>query len=264
MNVRTLGDGDPTLAVVACLHGDELCGKRAIDRLLDAEPAVSAPVSLVVANEPAVEAGVRFLEQDLNRAFPGDPDGDTRESRLAAELLTALDGTPVLDLHATVSQADPFALVHDLTPATAELARATGVDHVVDVSYVAGGLISHVPGVAVECGLKGTDEATENAVEILERVLACTDVLDGDCRETDPELFEIVDVVEGGDWEFLGTNFERVEAGESYARRGGERRNAAEPFTPVLMSTDGYEEILGYRARRRGRVSDLVDANGPA
>jgi hypothetical protein len=260
MNVRTLGDGDPTLAVVACLHGDELCGKRAVDRLVDAGPSVSAPVSLVIANEPAVDAGVRYLDEDLNRAFPGDPDGDTRESRLAADLLAELDGTPVLDLHATVSQADPFALVHDLTPTTARLARATGVDRVVDVSYVAGGLISHVPGVAVECGLKGTDEAAATASVILESVLACTGVTDGDCRESDPEVFEIFSVVEGGDWEFLGTNFERVDEGERYARGDDGDLRAEEPFYPVLMSTDGYEDILGYRARRRGRASELVDA----
>jgi len=262
MKVRTLGDGDPTLAVVACLHGDELCGKRAVERLLDADPTVSEPVSLVIANEPAVDAGERYLDEDLNRAFPGDPEGDTRESRLAADLLAELDGTPVLDLHATVSQPEPFGLVHDLTATTARLARATGVDHVVDVSYVAGGLISHVPGVAVECGLKGSPAAAENAIEILKRVLACTGVTDDECRESDPEVFEIVDVVEGGDWAFLGTNFERVDAGEVYARRDDERLRAEESFYPVLMSTDGYEDVLGYRARRRGRVSELVDEGG--
>jgi succinylglutamate desuccinylase len=75
MRIEQFGEGDPEVAVVGGIHGDEPCGVRAIERLLENPPSVRRPVALVVANERALAAGTRRVDEDLNRAFPGDPDG---------------------------------------------------------------------------------------------------------------------------------------------------------------------------------------------
>jgi len=77
-------------------------------------------VRLIVANEAALDAGVRYLDADLNRSFPGDPDAESHEARLADELLDALDGCSTLAIHSTQSYAEPFAVVDSMD----EVARA--------------------------------------------------------------------------------------------------------------------------------------------
>lgn len=254
MHVETVGDGTPELAVVACLHGNELCGKTAIERVLAENHNFRRPVRFVVANEEAIEKNVRSIDEDLNRAFPGDSDGKTHESRLAAELLPQVRDCSVLDLHSTRSHPEPFALVAQVNEQTKRLARATGAPRVVDVSYIAGGLIDYVDGVAVECGLRGSERADRNAERVLRNFLGEMGAVDTLSDAGDPELYRIFAVVEGGDYEFVGENFVRVEAGETFARKNGEERRAERAFYPVLMSTDGYEDILGFQAERVGKL----------
>lgn len=97
--------------MAACLHGDERCGEVAIERVLAEmdEETVLRPVAFVIANERAVEEGVRSIDADRNRSFPGDPESGIHEERLAHQLLAVLaDTEAVLDLHATESDSPPF------------------------------------------------------------------------------------------------------------------------------------------------------------
>jgi predicted deacylase len=278
VRVHDIGDGEPAHAVVACLHGDEPCGLRAVDYVRDHRAALAGPVRLVVANERALAADSRSIDEDLNRAFPGDRASDSHESRLAAELLDVLDGLTVLDLHSTVSSAEPFAVVGRPTDRSLALAAAAGTESVVDASYLGGGLLAYVDGVAVECGHQGSPAAGGVAVRVTARFLAAAGLLESPADllaaadttpefvpagesghhlpapETPPTLFRIVEPAgEPGDV-FVGENFVQVAVGEPFARRDGEPVTAREPFSPVLMSTDGYADKLGYRAVRVGRL----------
>ncbi|WP_439027343.1 succinylglutamate desuccinylase [Haloarchaeobius sp. DT45] len=262
MRVISLGEGDPAVAVVVCVHGDERCGLDALDRFLANDPTVDRPVKFVVANEEAVAAGRRYIDEDLNRAFPGAPDADTHEGRLAADLLDELAGLRVLDLHSTRSTAEPFALYQRTTPETFHVLERAGVDRAVDISYVPGGLVGYLDGVAVECGLKGSAAAVDAAERIIRGFLAGNGVIDAPVTLRDPTVFSVTERVEGAGYEFLGQNFVQVAAGEPFARRGDEERSAPEPFYPVLMSTDGYDDIVGFGAQRLGRLSELDPATG--
>ncbi|WP_338729077.1 succinylglutamate desuccinylase/aspartoacylase family protein [Haladaptatus sp. DJG-WS-42] len=260
MRVHTLGSGDPEFAVVACLHGDELCGKNAIERFLAAKIPVEKPLKLIIANEEAIAEGERFLDEDLNRAFPGHENSESHEDRLAAAVLDELDGLQVLDLHSTVSFPEPFVFYHRLTSHTRRLLRATGLARAVNISHVGGGLINHVDGVAVECGLKGSDEASEHAYNVLVNFLASHRIIDHDHALSDPDVYRVTEVVPGAGYEFLGENFEEVEVGEVYATKDGEpEKVAGESFFPVLMSTGGYDHLIGFAAQRLGALSSLED-----
>jgi predicted deacylase len=71
----------PTVLLVAGNHGDEYEGQIALCRLareLAVEQVVGRVILLPALNLPAAEAGLRTSPLDggnLNRAFPGDPDG---------------------------------------------------------------------------------------------------------------------------------------------------------------------------------------------
>ena len=263
MRIREFGD-DPDVAVVAGIHGDEPCGPEAVESLLADPPAFDRPVKFVVANEAALERGVRYLDEDLNRAFPGDAGAASHEGRLAKRLLAELDGCTTLALHSTQSYAGPFALVDTVDPATAEVCADLPVDAVVETDAYAGGrLIDYPRTVEVECGLQWSEAAAANARELVTAFLEATDVLptESGVGGDDVPVFRLTDRVPkapAADYRVFVDNFERVEAGVPFASTGDEERVAADSFYPILMSATGYESVFGYAGERVGRLADVA------
>ncbi|QHS17877.1 M14 family metallopeptidase [Halopenitus persicus] len=260
MRVLELGDGRPEIAVVAAIHGDEPCGPRAVDRLLADEEEYERPVKLIVANEEALAAGERYLETDLNRVFPGDPDADTHEGRLAHRLTSELTGCTTLALHSTQSYAEPFAVIDTMDEVARGVAPHLPVEVVVQTdAFTEGRLIEHPHTIEVECGLQGTDEAADNAYWLVRAFLAATGalsapgadgVVDAGGRK-DVDVFRLDDRIPkppADEYEVFAHNFERVAAGERFAAADGESIVAEEPFYPVLLSAYGYEREFGYAA----------------
>ncbi|WP_128904008.1 M14 family metallopeptidase [Halorubrum amylolyticum] len=266
MDVHDLGEGEPEVAVVGAIHGDEPCGARAVRRLLDADLDIERPVRLIVANETALDAGVRYLDADLNRSFPGDPDAEAHEGRLAAELLDALGGCSTLAIHSTQSYAEPFAVVDSMDEVARAVAPHLPVDAVIQTdAFTEGRLIEHPHTLEVEAGLQGSDAAADNAYWLVRAFLAATgvtpapgaeDVVDAGGRE-DVSVFRLRDRIPKPDaevYEVFARNFERVEAGEAFAAAGDEQLRADEPFYPVLLSPYGYRDQFGYVADRVGTI----------
>lgn len=254
MHIETLGHGKPQYTLLACVHGDETCGWHAFHRLKMSDVSLTAPLKFVLANERAFKLGRRFCDADLNRVMPGDQTSDKHEERLAARLYHEIKGTRVLDVHSTESTGCPYAIVTGGDDASLQLARSTGLDRVVDMSYMEGGVTADVPGVAVECGYYDDEDAATVAHRILLHFLAVEGLIDRSASPSSPAVFEVVGEVPGRDFTFVGKNFERVEEGDVFARKDGTVRRAEEPFYPVLMSTHGYDNRIGFRARRAGTV----------
>ncbi|ELZ40919.1 succinylglutamate desuccinylase/aspartoacylase [Halorubrum saccharovorum DSM 1137] len=266
MDVHDLGEGEPEVAVVGAIHGDEPCGARAVRRLLDADLDLERPVRLIVANEAALDAGVRYLDADLNRAFPGDPDAEAHEERLAAELLDALDGCSTLAIHSTQSYAEPFAVVDSMDEVARAVAPHLPVDAVIQTdAFTEGRLIEHPHTLEVEAGLQGSDAAADNAYWLARAFLAATGVITAPGAESvvdaggreDVEVFRLRDRIPKPDadvYEVFARNFERVEAGEAFAAADDEQLRADDPFYPVLLSPYGYRDQFGYVADRVGTI----------
>jgi predicted deacylase len=259
MQVTKLGEGRAEVAVVGGIHGDEPCGIRAIERLLRDAPEVRRPVKLVVANEEATERGVRYVEEDLNRAFPGYPDGETHEKRLAYDLAHELEGCRTLALHSTQSHAEPFAVVDGVDDfARAICPRLPSAAVVETGRYVEGRIFKAVPDtIEVECGLQGTDDAAANAYLLVLSFLTATGVLPGNAPARTTPLFRLerrIPKQDADEYEVFVDNFEPVEVGETYAAVDGEPVVADERFYPVLMSSYGYDDVFGYVAEQVGYV----------
>ena len=85
--------------VIGGMHGNEPLG-IAIVKLFQKNPVKN--VDVVLANDLAIEANSRFVEQDLNRSFPGNSKSNDYEPRRAAQLLAlAKKYDIVLDFHNT-------------------------------------------------------------------------------------------------------------------------------------------------------------------
>ncbi len=256
MRVKTLGAGDPAVAVVGAVHGDEPCGAVAIDRFLDEGPTerLQRPLKLIVLNEPALERDVRYVDTDVNRALPGDPGADEYERRLAHEFFETVIGCTALGLHSTVSYDRPFGAVSNLDPAKrAAFEAVESLDYVMDSTAVSSGqrCVDMPWFIDIEAGEQGTDAAAEFAYDCLLDFLRHTDVLPGETNPTPTTIYEVFDVVHkdpDATYRFHGENFQRVAEGDVYATHDGEAIVAERPFWPVLMSETGHETLLGYRA----------------
>lgn len=262
MRTETLGDGEPEIAIVGSIHGDEPCGAAAIEALAAAAPEVERPVKLVVANERALEAGARYVDEDLNRAFPGTPDADTHEGRLAHDLLAEIRGCEVLSLHSTRSYAEPFALVDELDGHARAVCPYLSVETLVETAgYSDGRLIAYPDVIELECGLQGTERAAENAERLAREFLLAVGALPGKAdappRHHPVPVFRLerqIPKATADSYEVFVENFERVAEGDTFAAADGEMLVADRPFYPVLLSAYGYHDVFGYAGSLVGRL----------
>ncbi len=259
MRVEQLGEGEPELAIVGSVHGDEPCGKRAIEWLLEEQPPVSRPVRLIVANEEAIAKGTRYLDADLNRSFDYVAAG-AHEAELAAELRGLIRGKTVLSIHSTQSTRDPFAIVSGMDGGVEPIVARLSVDAVVDAGPPKNGRIFDTTStvIEVEAGYQGSEEATENAKQLTEEFLVATGACDGALEPVERPLFELGTAIQkppASTYEVCAANFSHVEEGQAFAAADGEPIHADQPFWPVLLSAEGYQDIFGYRGTKRGTVS---------
>lgn len=252
MRVEVLGEGEPEHAVVACVHGDEVCGWHAFNRFRQSGHELKKPVKLVLANERAFRLGKRFCDADLNRSLPGDLGSDIYEERLAARLKKELEELKVLDIHSSESEGCPFGIIVGQKQEKIELARKTGLEKIVDMSFVDGGLTDDLEGVVVECGYKDDENAADMAYRVMENFLAAEEVIEAEFELSDPQVFETFGKAEGSNFKFVAENFTPVKQGDVFAEKPGQFRRAEEDFVPVLMSTDGYSDMIGFKARKKG------------
>ena len=128
------GADGPHLLLLAGNHGDEYEGQVALSRLiraLDPREVRGRITVLPAANTPAVRMGLRNSPIDggnLNRAFPGKPDG-TPTQKLAhyIEHFLMSEADVVFDIHSGGSSMDywPLASVHLAPEASSDLKRAS-------------------------------------------------------------------------------------------------------------------------------------------
>ena len=233
---------------MACVHGDEKSGWEAIKKLRNSDYNFNKPVKVVLANEKAYEKDQRFVDVDMNRVFPGDPDSDRYEERVAAELLEEVGDLKIIDLHSTASEDAPFAIVEYPSDSQLEMLRSLGLDEVADMTHV-GAKNPELEFVAAEVSEK-SENLGEDAYEILVNFLAAEGVIDSEYELSEPEIFRVYETEEGKNFEFIAQNFQKVEEGEVFAKKKDEQKVADEDFYPVLMSTDGYEEMIGFKAKK--------------
>jgi len=164
MRLVERGSGRPRVAVIGGIHGDEPSGERIVDRLVDEvdDAVVHGTLQLLVANEPALAAGERYTETDLNRAFPGDEDAPEYERALATRVAAVLEGADaILALHASRSPPPPFAIHSGLTLSVRRTVTALPVEYVLDARNLEGTTLdSTLPHtVSLETGEQGSEDA---------------------------------------------------------------------------------------------------------
>lgn len=197
------GRAGPHALINGVLHGNEIAGAAAIDRLLrlGLRPA-RGRLTLVLANaaayrsfDPAHPFASRFIDEDMNRLW-SEPvlngPRTSRELRRARQLRPLYESADaLLDLH-SMGGGSPAMTLCGLMPRGRDLARRMGVPGwvVADGGHAAGRrLIEHGPfadpggtatAVLVECGQHWQPETAAMAELASLRFLLALDMLDPD------------------------------------------------------------------------------------
>jgi succinylglutamate desuccinylase len=260
-NKFIIGEGKPRLAVVTCLHGDEIVGKK-IFKTLRTLSIDHGSILVILANPHALKLKRRFVKKDLNRSFPGRVDG-VFEERLAVKILNDLkDIDFVIDLHATNSKIDSLIIITEtnkmirrqldfLCPEKVALIR----------KKVFGGqeLIANVKaGASLEYG---PDKSGRNYQKIMTDLLEFfqnAGHLKGQKRKFLKKSYYEVSGQYAVDKGFVPNknldDFKFISRGEKIGRLGKKDIVAKDGFYPVFLGKGRYKKTLCLVARKVGKL----------
>lgn len=121
--------------ITGAVHGNETCGTEAMHKLInELEDGTlklkSGTLTLVpITNKAAYDAGIRFIDQDLNRCIFKHAQPNTNEQHIANALIPLIDKADVyLDIHSMTSKSTPSTFEDNHCPENAKLIQALDVD----------------------------------------------------------------------------------------------------------------------------------------
>lgn len=242
----------PIVYINACTHGNEKVGAR----ILEAIEKISVKKGMIItniANREAFALDKRFIDQDLNRSFPGKPDGN-HEERLAHELLPlVIFADVVIDIHSTTSGKHGAVIVTKIDTPTMDTIRFINPERVVIMSATKDtALISSAKiGIAFEYG-KDTNKSTytETLKGIL-NILIGLGMIEGVCtvKKGKTQFYRVAAPLQKERGFTLGTsikNFQLVKKGDMVAHSGERMVLAPMDFYPILFGENSYTEIFGF------------------
>lgn len=124
-----------TLVITGAVHGDEHCGSKALNRLIESldngEIRLKSGKLIIVpiCNPKAYEANTRFIDRNLNRyLFPKENPKDYEDfiDPILCDLLKQTD--VLLDLHSYASPGGPFIFLSTNNEAETNFARDLGIN----------------------------------------------------------------------------------------------------------------------------------------
>ena len=268
--VRGTGDG-PTLWLHGCVHGNEYCGTYIIHECLRSlEPGAmsGAVVALPILNLTAFRQNQRMSPfegyggGDLNRCFPGDPNGSLTQQIAHAVYQPLKEHADYLvDFHTAVTEDTMWALFADAEGETGRkaeaIARAYGHNstlpapmHILAGSAMMTAARDGIPGYIVERGGKGagfTREAVLDGAERLRNVMRQVGILEGQVTDHGPltyfSNFHWVTATRGGLFQPAVKCGDRIAEGQTighfYTVYGDPDGEAVAPSGGVVLAMHG-------------------------
>lgn len=238
-------------------HGDEKIGLQVADAL-EKLPIKKGELIVHIANEKAFKLNKRFIDKDLNRAFPGKKNGNYEERR-AYELSPFIKSADiVIDIHSTTSELKNALIVTHLnakirkyidviSPQYALVMKATKNNTLISQAKI---------GIAFEYGKDDDQKAIDKVITGIKRLLAYFEMINFSSRKTkNPKVtfFNVYGTVSKNKNMFLDKkikNYKLVKKGQVYATIAGKKILAKNNFYPILFGQNNYEDIFGFAAKK--------------
>lgn len=206
---------------VCATHGDEGFSVEVLEDLQKTYDPKEYGYDWIIGNPLALELGVRFVDTDLNRVAPGNPESQYYEDRRAAEIiLLSQQYDAVIDIHGSVADCGIVTIVPYPTADNLALAKSIPVDRNVvwyaEESVISGPLTQHTlcPAVEIECGPKDSEDIKAKLRELVGKIIVAN--LTGQSDLVSPELFTVYGM-EMGEFDESVADFREIKRnGESF------------------------------------------------
>jgi len=150
-------------------HGDEPIGLDVLRKLEQ-----SPDYDWLIANEKALELNQRFVDCDLNRSGPGNPNSEKYEERRAAEIIEqAKKYNLTIDLHGSKADTGIFIILTKLSFNDLMLALQFNIHNIViwlpSTEREYGPLVEFIePAIEIEAGPKNDPEIKQKLKKIIQ------------------------------------------------------------------------------------------------
>jgi succinylglutamate desuccinylase len=247
----------PVVAVVGCVHGDELIGKRVIEDLKKIKLKKGKLVT-IIGNEKALKMKRRFIDQDLNRSFPGKENGNY-EQRIAFNLKKKMEEVDfAIDIHSTVTKVKDLVIITKFNREVSELLKSLTPKRVALMkSHIGKKALTYYckAGISLEYGKDNNISVQRKILEDIMIMLARLEMVDYEFKEKKykPELYRIKGTVRKKEKFKLNDvieNFKLVKERSLIASNGKEKEHAKESFYPILFGKNSYRDIYGFAAKK--------------
>lgn len=220
MKYQTIGQGivsikgkkkGPTIGVVCNVHGNELCGRMAIHRILADYEIERGELILIDGNQEAALLKRRFVEGDMNRMFTPaklkkkNAKNDLLRAQYLAKIIPTLGLDYAVDFHSTSTDTKyPFTVSFpgsEIVTGLCPMPRIYGWPGIVKGSLVEFICKQGIPAVVVEAGQHFEKRAVNVAEKTLHSILSHFGLitLEKPIKIKKQKTFEVTDVVMVGD-----------------------------------------------------------------
>lgn len=251
-------DKRPVIAITGCIHGDELVGKKIILQLRKMKIKKGTLIT-IIANEKAMKEKKRFIDQDLNRSFPGKLNGNYEE-RLAHNILKITKRADfVIDIHSTTTDVKNLAIITKKDKDTLDLAYSIEPRRIILMKkeIAKKSFINHCKvGVSLEYGKNYSSATYDNTFNSIMLLLEKEKVVDDKKRKSKSkckkiDYYKMKGVAKKTRKDVLMKNvknFKLIKKGDVFAMRNGKKLIAKDDFYPVLFGERSYDNIFGFKA----------------
>jgi predicted deacylase len=237
-------------------HGDETIG-HAVAKVIEKLKLIQGEVIIHVANEKAYLLKTRFIDQDLNRSFPGDKNGN-HEQKLAFKILPIIkEADLVIDIHSTTSQLKNALIVTKFDKKTKNIIDVINPKYLLYMRATKNNaLISAAKiGIAFEYGGDKDKKVIQKTISDIKNLLTYLGMIKGKFKKTKSktEFFDVYGVAskpEGFELKKSIKNYKLVKMGEVYSISGKEKITAKKDFYPILFGEKKYKDMFGFVAKK--------------
>lgn len=241
-------------------HGNETIGHRVAEKLRGLK-FKTGTLQVQVANPLAYKKQKRFIDQDLNRSFPGKNNGNY-EQRIAARLLPIIKSADVvIDIHSTTSGLKNALIITKSDKKTLACAKAICPKYILLMSFSrTHSLISNAKvGIAFEYGAD-KDQKTINKTALgIKRLLAHLEMISKEKFKTKCKkrslFFNVEEVIRKPSGAILKPtikNYKIIKKGETYAYGPeGQEIKAERDFYPILFGEKNYKDYFGFASYKQ-------------